>query len=203
MTPLRAETLVARLRDLGIATPQQVEQAKQELANTQERFSAILMRQGLLRDADAGKRLAAQFGSVPQPLDARPAPTPRAAQIPESIWRRHRLMPVREDEGKLLLVTDDPFSVFALDFFQSRCGCVMEAALIREEDFTDLLAATEQPVPPPSGAPAASRPQAPSASPNEHGAASPRPSQPSAQKADAISHTDQTPSVAAEVERGT
>ncbi|MBI2495687.1 MAG: Flp pilus assembly complex ATPase component TadA [Candidatus Omnitrophica bacterium] len=169
MVPLRPETLVARLRDLGIATPQQIEQAKQELANTQERFSAILMRQGLLRDADAGKRLAAQCGSVPQPLDARPAPTPSAAQIPTPVWRRHRLMPMREEGGKLLLVTDDPLSVFALDFFQSRCGCVMEAALIREEDFADLLGATDQP---------------------------------SARKADAISHTDQTPSVAAEVEPG-
>ena len=61
MTPLRAETLIARLRDLGVASPRQIEQAKQELANTQERFSAILVRQGVLRDEDAGKRLAPQL----------------------------------------------------------------------------------------------------------------------------------------------
>ena len=51
MVRLKAEALVARLRDLGVASPQQIEQAKHELASTQERFSAILARQGILRDA--------------------------------------------------------------------------------------------------------------------------------------------------------
>ena len=141
MIPLRAETLVARLGGLGIASPQQIEQAKQELAASQERFSAILVRQGLLRDADAGKRLATQLGSMPQQVGVLPALTAKAAQIPEAIWRSHRLLPVQEVEGKLLVATDDPLSVFALDYFGSRCGCPMEAVLVREGDFATLLEA--------------------------------------------------------------
>ena len=138
--PLRPETLIIRLRDLGIATPQQIERAKQELAATQERFSAILMRQGVLRDENAGKRLALQLGSMPQPLGAIPEQIPTAAhQIPLAMWQTHRLAPVRDVDGKLLLATDDPLSVFALDFFGGRCGCPLEAMLVREQDLATLL----------------------------------------------------------------
>jgi type II secretory ATPase GspE/PulE/Tfp pilus assembly ATPase PilB-like protein len=156
MVPLRAEALLARLQDLGIASPRQIEQAKQELLATQERFSAILVRQGLLRDEDAGKRLASQLGSIPQRLDAPPQPAGLAKQVPPAMWRSQRLAPVREAEGKLLLATDDPLAVFALDFLGGRCGCPLEAVLVREQDFTSALEAAEV-------APAA--PQAPGTSP--------------------------------------
>ena len=128
MIPLRAEMLLVRLRDLGIATPQQVEQAKQELASTQERFSAILAHRGLLRDPEVGKRLAAQLGSIPQRLNVPQSETPSAASIPPMTWRTHRLVPVQESQGTLLVATDDPFSVFALDFFRQRCGCSLRAS---------------------------------------------------------------------------
>ncbi|PIQ83537.1 MAG: type II secretion system protein GspE [Candidatus Omnitrophica bacterium CG11_big_fil_rev_8_21_14_0_20_63_9] len=149
MIALRPENLSARLIALGIATPQQLEQAKQELAMTQERFSAILARQGLLRDVEAGRRLATQFGSVPQRLDARPETIAAAAQVPGAMWRAHRLIPLREQGGTLVLATDDPLSVFALEFFSGRCGRPLEAVLVREQDFAPLLevAPTVPPLP--------------------------------------------------------
>jgi len=150
MVPLRAETILSRLRELGIATPQQIEQAKQELASTQERFSVILVRQGLLRDAEAGRRLAVQLGSMPQRLGAPPGETPAAQQIPAAVWRGHRLLPVQQDEGKLLLATDDPLSVFALEFFGRRCGCSLEAVLVHEQDLASLW--EHQPAPSPEPA---------------------------------------------------
>jgi len=157
MIPLHAETIAARVRELGIATTGQLEQAKQELSATQERFSVILARQGLLRDPDAGKRLAAQLGSVPQRLDASPAPSPKAGQVPTGMWRAHRLVPLREQDGKLLLATDDPFAVFALEFLGARCGCELEAVLVREEELAPLLEGMA-PAPPPPAAPPTARP---------------------------------------------
>jgi len=165
MVPLQAETLMARVRDLGIATPQQLEQAKQELASSQERFSVILVRHGLVRDPDIGKRLAPQLGSMPQPLDLPRTETPSARQVPLSIWHAHRLVPVREAEGTLWLVTDDPFSVFALDFFRARCGCALEAVLVREQDLAacwDALNTTSVTTASPSSPMTAPEPTAPS-----------------------------------------
>ena len=167
MTILRAETLALRLRDLGIATLSQLEEAKQEMASSQERFSAILARRGLLRDPDVGKRLAPQLGSLPQRLESQPAPIAAAGQVPAAMWRSHRLVPLRESEGKVVVATDDPLSVFALDFFGRRCGCPLEAVLLREQDFTPLLNALQQtaeptapprPVPPRRPRPPPSRP---------------------------------------------
>ena len=144
MTTLRADILLMRVRDLGIASPRQIEQAKQELSASQERFSAILVKQGLIRDADAGKRLAVQLGSIPQRLDAIPVATPLAARVSASAWRTQRLVPVREADGKLLLATDDPFSVFSLEFLGARCGCALDAVLIREQDLLPLLESLER-----------------------------------------------------------
>ena len=161
MMILRADTLALRLRDLGIATPTQLEDAKQEMANSQERFSAILARRGLLRDPDVGKRLAPQLGSMPQRLESQPAPVPVAAQVPAALWRSHRLVPMRESEGKVVVATDDPLSVFALEFFGRRCGCALEAVLVREQDFTPLLNALQHTAEPPAPLrPAASTPAA-------------------------------------------
>jgi type II secretory ATPase GspE/PulE/Tfp pilus assembly ATPase PilB-like protein len=157
---LRPETLMTRLRDLGIATPQQIEQAKQELATTQERFSAILVRQGILRDPEAGKRLANQLGSIPQRLEGRPAEVSASRDIPATVWRTQRLIPMREEGEKLLLATDDPLSVFTLDFFGRRCNRVLEAVLIREQDFASMLTGTETPAAPTVAAPTAPRPAA-------------------------------------------
>ncbi len=161
MVTLRADTVASRVRDLGIATTRQLEQAKQEFSATQERFSAILARQGVLRDPDAGKRLASQLGSLPQRLDAAPAPSPKADRVPAAMWRGQRLVPLREHDGKLLLATDDPFAVFALEFLGARCGCELEVVLIREEELAPLLEAAG-PVAP---SPAPDAPSAPATAP--------------------------------------
>ena len=201
MVTLRAETLIARVRDLGIANPRQIEQAKQELSNTQERFSEILVRQGLLRDADAGKRLAPQLGSIPQRLNASPTPTPKAGRVPAAMWRSQRLVPVREIDGKLLLATDDPFAVFALEFLGARCGCELEAVLIPEQDLAPLLEDIDRVVaseptaspaaaqPPP--APAAGAPQGPPAPPQ----AKPAPVRPTGPAPAGPARTEERPPV--------
>lgn len=178
VAPLRPETLASRLGQLGIASARQLEQAKQELPSSQERFSAILVRQGLLRDPEVGKRLASQLGLLPQPLVGGREATPAADKVPASIWRNHRLVPLRELDGKVLLATDDPFSVFALDFLSGRCGCPLEAVLVREQDLAAMLEAIETPAAPatptaPRSAPAAPRPAEPKPAPEKTPAARP------------------------------
>ncbi|MDP3722099.1 MAG: ATPase, T2SS/T4P/T4SS family [Candidatus Omnitrophota bacterium] len=169
MVRLRAETLTTRLRELGVATPQQLDQAKQELLQRQERFSAILVRHGVLRDAEAGKRLASQLGAIPQRVEASPITVAAVTQIPLTTWSTHRLVPFQVLEGTVLLATDDPLSVFALDFLKDQCGCPLDAVLIREQEFGPLLeqfgavASAPQAVagPSPAPPPAAERPTVP------------------------------------------
>ena len=166
LVTLRAETLAARLRDLGIASARQLEDATQQLLATQERFSAILVSQGVLRDQEAGKRIAIQLGSVPQRLDGLAISPILPDTVPASAWYTHRLVPIQEEAGKLLVATDDPLSVFALDFFGRWCGRALEAVLVSEAELNALLSsagpaaaspttAAAPPAPPPAAPPPA------------------------------------------------
>ena len=141
MLTLRSDLIGTRLRELGIATPQQLDQACQEMASTQERFSVILTRLGALRDPDAGKRLAPQLGALPQRYPDALGETPSSAKIPAAVWRGHRLVPLRETGGTLLVGTDDPLSVFALDVLGHKLGCAVEAVLLAEPQASALLSA--------------------------------------------------------------
>ncbi len=141
---LQAELVAARLRDLGVLSPPQFEAMAQEVINTQERFSALLVRQRVLRDPEAGKRLALQLGLIPQRFAGSPRLDPPANQVPLSMWCRHRLIPIGQEQDRLRVVTDDPFSVFALPFFERQCGCSLEAVLIREQDMAALVATLGQ-----------------------------------------------------------
>ena len=91
----RAEGLLQRLKELGIATPQQIDQARQDQVRTQERFGAILVRLGVIRQADVGKRLAAQLGWLPKRLDVQAIEPAVAQRIPIDICRTHRVVPVQ------------------------------------------------------------------------------------------------------------
>ncbi len=137
---LNAQMLAVRLAELGVASTQQLEEAKQELGKTQERFSAVLARRGVLRDVNAGKRLALQLGVIPQRLAVGSMTPPQVGgQIPSAMWRGHHLVPIEDREGTLLLATDDPLSAFAGDYFAARCGRPVEIVLVREEDLAALL----------------------------------------------------------------
>jgi type II secretory ATPase GspE/PulE/Tfp pilus assembly ATPase PilB-like protein len=182
---LRTDLLISRLGQLGIATLRQLEQAKLELPASQDRFSAILVRQGLLRDPESGKRLALQLGLLPQPVPGERERSPSAERVPEALWRSHRLVPMHERDGTLLLATDDPFSVFALEFLSSRCGCPLEAVFVREQDLAPMLstgpaAAPQPPEAPPPGSPsaAAAPVRAPATAPSMPAAAAPARPQP-------------------------
>lgn len=145
---LSPEQLTSRLQELGVVNAEQMKQAKEELGKSQERFSVILAQQGVLRDPDIGKRIAAQLGVVSQRLEIEPNPGSASAQVAPALWRLHRLAPLKESDGRLLAATDDPFSALALDLFQRLCGCAVDAVLVSEEDLKGFLSALEGVKPP-------------------------------------------------------
>ena len=139
------DALLLRLKELGVASPQQIEQAKQEQARTQERFGAVLMKLGIFRDVNSGRRLAAQLGVMPVRLEPSQAQVVADRRIPVEVCRAHRLVPIQQSEpDQFLVATDDPFTVFALDWLQRRCGVRLSAALVREQDVDALLSRLDQ-----------------------------------------------------------
>ena len=142
--PLHAQAIRSRLQELGIAQPQQIVQAQEELTQTGERFSAILVRLGVFRDIEGGRRLAVPLGILPQRFDSKVMREMVADnRIPANVWRTHRLVPLHGESDKVLLATDDPLSVFALPYFERQCGLSLEVVLVREQDLITWLTSVE------------------------------------------------------------
>ncbi|MBI3088534.1 MAG: type II/IV secretion system protein [Candidatus Omnitrophica bacterium] len=155
MNPQQPDTLLARLKELGIATPQQIEQAKQEQAKTQERFGSVLVKLGMIRDAESGKRLAPQLGWMPAKLEASQVEVVAHPRLPMDLCRAHRIVPIQGPANDHVLVaTDDPFTLFALEWLAQRCGATLDAVLVREQDLDALLLRLDRQAPTAVGTPA-------------------------------------------------
>ena len=128
-------------------------------------MGVVLSRLGFLRDADSGKRLAAQLGWIPKPLEASSVEVPALQRLPSGVCRAHRVVPIREDPpGCLVLATDDPLTVMAHEWLSRQCGAEVELLLVAERELEPWLARLDQPPPTHVGAPAA-EPRRPSPPP--------------------------------------
>jgi type II secretory ATPase GspE/PulE/Tfp pilus assembly ATPase PilB-like protein len=155
--------LAGRLKELGVAGPEQLAQLQQEQDASRERFSVLMVTAGLLRDAEAGRRLALSLGWLPERIDVA-ALTPQApAPLTPDLCRVHRLVPIANPSGSgVVLVSDDPLSLGSLAWLQRLTGQTLTFVLVREADVQALQARWEQA--PAAGAPA-SAPAAPPAKP--------------------------------------
>jgi len=145
------ERLILRLKELGITSPEQLEQARQEQAKAQERFGVVLTRLGIVRDADSGIRLAPQLGWMPIHLESSQIDPAVTQRLPADLCRTHRIVPIQEQPaGHVVLATDDPFTVFSLELLERCCGVNLELVLVWQQDLNTLFARLNQQVAPPT-----------------------------------------------------
>lgn len=152
------QAVLTRLQTLGVASPPQLEQARQEQAKTQERIGVVLFRLRLLRDPDSGKRFTSQLGWSPAPIDLSGVDEQAVRMLPSNVCRAHRVVPIQAPApGRVVLATDDPLTVVAHDWFARQCGADPDWMLVTERDLESLLARLDQPAlsnaPPPSATP--------------------------------------------------
>jgi type II secretory ATPase GspE/PulE/Tfp pilus assembly ATPase PilB-like protein len=102
----------------GLITSRDLAVALDEQKQTRERLGEILCRQGLITEEDLLDALAHQFGH--RRYDpARDAVEPAALDLlPLEFARRHNLLPIRVDDGKLWVAVNDPMDVEARDALQ-------------------------------------------------------------------------------------
>jgi len=166
----RVDWLKAQLKELGIAAPEQVDQAQREQEASKERFGAVLARLGVLRDAEAGKRLTLQLGWMPQRCAMQSIMIVPNNQLNADWCRIHHVALVSQGpESPPVFVTDDPLTLAALGWVQRRTGISADLALVREVDLQELLQRVDQPhlaaTPPPTANPLAAPPPTASVKP--------------------------------------
>ena len=103
------------LIELGMITPEQLEQALEEHRRTPKSIGRVLIDMGMIKEGDLVRALAEQVGLEFIDLSEYPVDPTATTLLPEALARRYRAIPIGERDGKLLVAMSDPANVYALD----------------------------------------------------------------------------------------
>jgi type IV pilus assembly protein PilB len=103
----------------GLVTHEQLSDAVSEQQRLGRSLGRVLVEQGVLTESQLVAALATQIGMRFVDLADYPVDGSAVAKVPDTVCRRHTLLPIGYDEGKLLVAMADPANVFALDDVKS------------------------------------------------------------------------------------
>ncbi len=104
-------------------------------------LALVLTDSGLLSESQLGAVLAAQVELPFVDLSDYLVDGSAVASVPEGICRRHMVLPVGYEDGKLIVVMADPANVFALDDIRSVTGLEVKRVVATKPD---VLAAIDR-----------------------------------------------------------
>ncbi|MGE5591126.1 MAG: GspE/PulE family protein [Bacillota bacterium] len=123
----------------GLLTPEQLSGALEFQRTAGQRLGQVLVQQGLVKDLDVARAVADQLRIPFLPEgDLRLDPSV-ARLVPEAVVRRLLALPVREEQGKLLVGMVDPYNVFALDEIRALVGRPVQPAVLTERALESAL----------------------------------------------------------------
>jgi type IV pilus assembly protein PilB len=103
------------LVETGAITPAEVNLVLQKMADSGERFGTAAVREGLISDDLLAQVLARQFHLDYLNLDGYISDPELLASLPVGLPLRHKFLPVRREEGGLVIAVADPTDVAHLD----------------------------------------------------------------------------------------
>ncbi|MFS8639470.1 MAG: GspE/PulE family protein [Symbiobacteriaceae bacterium] len=117
----------------------QLEEALAEQRRTGRRLGDVLVAKGFITRRQLQAALAAQLGVRTWDLRADPPPPEAARRIPDWIARRYQVLPVWQDDRRLVIAMADPTDLEALDQVRLVTGQEVEPVLADEEDLRDAI----------------------------------------------------------------
>jgi type IV pilus assembly protein PilB len=123
------------LKQMGLATDEQIEKAIARQRETRQRLGQILVEDGVVTPLDLTRALGSKFGVDFIDLTNTHIDASASNLVSERDCRRYGVIPVRYvDEGTLLVAMIDPANLFALDDLRIMTGLDVQAAIASEED---------------------------------------------------------------------
>ncbi|GAA2723732.1 GspE/PulE family protein [Cellulomonas aerilata] len=149
------------LLDEGLVTESQLSAALAEQQVRGRSLGTTLVEIGLVTERQLVQALAVQVGMPFVDLDEYPVDRMAASLVPGSLCRRHVVLPVRIEDGYLVLATANPGNVVAVDDVRTHCGMAVRTVVATRDDLMraidrycrvdgemeDLSSAFEQQVP--------------------------------------------------------
>jgi type IV pilus assembly protein PilB len=125
----------------ALVTEAQLAAAYDEHQRGGRSLGRVLVEHGVLSETQLVAALASQIGLPFVDLTETPVDPTAAATVPSAVCRRHVVLPIGYQEGRLLLAMADPANVFALDDVRSLSGMEPRPVVATRED---LLAAIDR-----------------------------------------------------------
>lgn len=91
-----------------------------------KRLGETLIDLGLISEEDLSRKIAEQFGLEYIDLDEQEIPQSARNLIPEELMRKHLVLPLQMDNGKLKLIISDPLDLDTLDLLRFRLNAELE-----------------------------------------------------------------------------
>ena len=126
------------LVDAGLITAAQLQQALQAQRQTGERLGRVLVSLGFVTEQDILNTLEMQLG-IPQITLSDRLNIPLIRSLPETLLRRHRVVPVKQESDRLMIAMSDPLNVVAIDDLRLATGLEIDPVLAREKEIDDAL----------------------------------------------------------------
>jgi Type II secretion system (T2SS), protein E, N-terminal domain len=114
-TPMVDVPLGTLIFRAGLLAEQQLEEALQEGMRTGKRLGEVLIARGWLNERDLGRMLAGQKGLPFVEVSADDAQHEALQALPEETARRQVALPLRYDDGELIVAVGDPSNQLVLE----------------------------------------------------------------------------------------
>jgi type IV pilus assembly protein PilB len=129
------------LLEAGLVTPAQLAAAFDEHQRAGRSLGRVLVENQVLTEGQLVSALAFQIGLPFADLNEWSVDPAAVVLVPAAVCRRHLVLPIGFDEGRLLLAMADPANVFALDDVRAISGREPRPVVVTRDD---LLAAIER-----------------------------------------------------------
>ncbi|MFC1645888.1 GspE/PulE family protein, partial [Candidatus Omnitrophota bacterium] len=123
----------------GIITSDQLKQAQAEEKRSGKRLRKVLVKMGLMAEEDLVVFLSEKLGLPRIELSNYLIDSKIIDLIPETLARKHELIPVLKIGNRLTCAMVDPWNIFALDEIRMKTGLTIEPAVSTEAEIKKAL----------------------------------------------------------------
>lgn len=127
------------LKNLGILSYEQIEQALKVQSENKGYFSDVLVKLGYISSPKLGQSLIAQFGLIPVSLSGLEIPNELLTQIPAETVSLHHIIPLEKKDSVIKAATDDPLNFLAVDNLSKILGEKLELELISDTQLKEVF----------------------------------------------------------------
>jgi len=136
---MKKKFLGEMLIEAGVITPEQRDKAMQEQKRLGKRLGETLISLGFITEEVMAKALSEQMGMPFKELRFLTIAPGVTDLVPESLARKHKVLPIEIKDGRLILGMADPLDIFAADEINRVTRMPVDTVVITESELLKAL----------------------------------------------------------------